>query len=459
MTEKGIDMEEITLKEILEALWKGKWLIAFITVIALVVTGVGTFLALPASKSVVAIIELNYPGIELGLNPDGSQFDISQLKSPYVIEHALKEIDMINIGIKPDEIRRKIDITPIIPNDVAQRAETLIKQGNEYTYYPSEYKITYKVNKAFSYNQGISLVETIISKYQEYFYTLYSDIKTIDNTIGNLDYSTYDYPDIVQVMTLQIQGIQEFLDEKTKEDGNFRSSETSYNFADLNRSFDILKTVDTSKLESLVNTNTLTKDRIKLIKDYEYKVKRMELDQAKKNSEAEEARRLMDQFKKEDFVLIPDGSGSELRTENTQSYYNTLAETAINASIEATALQHEIEYYKKEIERLVAVTEAINVHLIEEADQLIESIKTKLVGLIEVTNDTIEDYYSYKYGKSIRQLAPAEMVSSINIFMTLGIAFVLGLIIGMIVVFIRYYWKITESIYNKDKIGINVSGK
>ena len=434
-------MEEITLREILEAIWKGKWLIAIITIIALIVTGVGTFLLLPASKSVVAIIELNYPGIELGLNPDGTQFDISQLKSPYVIENALKELDMNNIGIKSDEVRRNIEITPILPDSVVQRAETMIKQGSEYIYYPSEYKITYKVNKAFSYNQGISLVEIIISEYQEYFYTLYSDVKTIENTIGNLDYSTYDYPDIVQVMTLQIKGVQEFLDEKTKEDGNFRSSETSYNFADLNRSFDIMKTVDTSKLESLVNTNTLTKDRIKLIKDYEYKVKRMELAQAKKNSEAEEARRLMDQFKKEDFVLIPDGSGSELRTENTKSYYNTLAETAIKASIEATDLQHEIDYYRKEMERLVSVTEAINVQLIEEADQLIEAIKTKLIGLTKVTNETIDDYYVYKYGRSIRQVAPAEMVSNINVKINLFLALAVGLMAGVFIVFIKHYWK------------------
>lgn len=438
-------MEEITLREILEAIWKGKWLIALITIIALVVTGVGTFLLLPESKSVVAIIELNYPGIELGQNPDGTQFDIRQLKSPYVIEHALKEIDLINIGIKPDEIRRNIDITPIIPSEVTQLAETMIKQGKEYIYYPSEFKITYKVNKAFSYNQGISLVETIISEYQKYFYTLYSDVKTIDNTMGTLDYSTYDYPDIVEVMTIQLQGVQEFLNGKAREDSNFRSAETGYNFADLNRSFDILKTVDTSKLESLVNTNTLTKDRINLVKDYEYRVKKMELEQAKKNSEAVEARQLMEQFKKEDLVLIPDSSGNELRTENTQSYYNTLAETAIKASIEATDLQHDIEYYKKEIERLVAVTEAINVQLIEEADQLIEEIKTKLMGLTEVTNDTIDDYYAYKYGKSIRQVAPAEMISDINIFMNIGIALALGLMIGIMIVFIKYYWKISET--------------
>jgi capsular polysaccharide biosynthesis protein len=444
-------MEEISLKEIMQVVWKGKWLIALITIIALILTGVGTYIMLPSTQSIVAIIELNYPGVELGKNPDGTQFDIRQLKSPYVIENALQETGLDNSGIKPDQVRRNIDITPIIPNDIAQTAETMIKQGNQYVYYPSEFKISYKVNKAFSYNQGIALVETIINEYQKYFYTLYSDIKTIEKTIGSLDYSAYDYPDIVEIISTQITGIQEFMTEKTEEDSNFRSAETGFNFADLNRSYDILKTVDTSKLESLVNTNTLTKDRLKLIKDYEYKVKRMELDRAKKNSEAEEARRLMDQFKKEDFILIPDSKGNELRTENPESYYNILAETAITSSVEATNLQHEIDYYNKEIERLVSVAERINTQLIQEADQLIEAIKTKLVDLITITNQTIEDYYDYKYGTSIRQVAPAEMVTGMNVMMNMAIALVIGLMAGAFAVFIIHYWKNTDTEVMKPK--------
>jgi len=441
-------MEEISLREIIEVVWKGKWLIAIITLIALILTGVGTYIMIPRTQSVVAIIEINYPGIELGQNPDGTLFDIRQLKSPYVIERALEELELENSGVKLDEVRRNIDITSIIPNEIAQRAETMIKQGQEYVYYPSEFKITYKVNKAFSYNQGIQLIETIIDEYKKYFYTLYSDVKTIENTIGTLDFTTYDYPDIVDVININIEGIQEFLESKVEEDSNFRSSKTGFTFADLNRSFDILKTVDTTKLESLVNTNNLTKDRDKLIKDYEYKVKRMELEMAKKNSEAEEARRLMDQFKKEDYVLIPDGSRNELKTENPSSYYNTLAEIAITASVEAASIKHEIEYYKNEIERLKAVTEVNNSKLIEEADNLIESIKTKMVDLINKTNDTLSNYYSYKYGKSIKQIAPAEMVTGINVLLNMLIALIIGTVIGVFAVFIKFYWKNTESIIN-----------
>ncbi len=437
-------MEEISLRELIEVVWKGKWIIAIITIVAVLLTGVGTYLMIPNSQRVVAIIELNYPGIELGQNPDGTKFDIRQLKSPYVIENALKTLGFNDNGVKLDQVRRNIDITSIIPNDVSQRAETMIKQGHEYVYYPSEFKVTYRINKDFSYNQGLQLVETIIDEYQTYFYTLYSDIEKIEKTIGTLDYSTYDYPDIVEVINIQIEGIQEFLTNKTEDDSNYKSAQTGYSFQDLNRNFDILRTVDTSKLESLVNAYTLTRDKEKLIKDYEYRVKRMELEQAKKNSEAEEARRLMDQYKKEDLVLIPDSIGKDLRTDNPESYYNKLAETAITASVEATNLKHEIEYYNKEIARLQVLNGSNNIALLAEADSQIETIKNKMVDLIDTTNETLNDYYAYKYGGSIKQIAPAELVNDMNILLNLAIAFVLGLMVSVFVVFMRFYWKSTE---------------
>ncbi|ANX00201.1 exopolysaccharide biosynthesis protein [Thermoclostridium stercorarium subsp. leptospartum DSM 9219] len=438
-------MEEISLREILEVIWKGKWLIALITIVAVLLTGIGTYIMLPNSQHVVAIININYPGIEQGLNPDGTQFDILQLKSPYVIEKALEELALTNSGLKLDEIRRNIDITPIVPDDVSQRAETILKQGQEFVYYPSEYKITYKINKAFSYSQGIQLVEEIISQYKKYFYMLYSDVKTVENTISNVDLSNYDYPDIVEIINKQVESVQELLESKAEEGSGFRSSNTGYTFTDLSRSYDVLKNVDITKLESLVNTNTLTKDRERLIKDYEYRVKRMELEMAKKSSEAEEARKLMDQYKKEDYVLLPDALGGQIKTENTSSYYSTLAEMAITASVEAANLQHEIEYYRNEIERLKSVPTINNAKLMEEADNLIETIKSKMSDLVTKTNDTLEDYYLYKYENNIRQIAPAEIETGINILMNLAIAFVAGIMIGIFAVLLRYYWKSTEN--------------
>jgi len=71
-------------------------------------------------------------------------------------------------------------------------------------------------------------------------------------------------------------------------------------------------------------------------------------------------------------------------------------------------------------------------------------LKAKLINLIKLTNTTLEEYYFYKYGGSIRQVIPSEMVSGISILTNMAIALATGLILGMFIVFARYYWKITE---------------
>jgi capsular polysaccharide biosynthesis protein len=121
-----------------------------------------------------------------------------------------------------------------------------------------------------------------------------------------------------------------------------------------------------------------------------------------------------------------------------------LAETAITASVEAASLKHEIDYYKNEIARLVAVTEANNTQLVEEANGMIDAIKIKIETLIGAANKTIEDYYAYRFGTSIRQVTPAQVVTGMNVLLNLAIAAVIGLMIGVFVVFMRHYWKSTE---------------
>ena len=56
--------------------------------------------------------------------------------------------------------------------------------------------------------------------------------------------------------------------------------------------------------------------------------------------------------------LVPDVRNNP-RLENPQSYYNILAETAITASVEAVNLKHEIDYYRNEASRLIAVSEGL----------------------------------------------------------------------------------------------------
>lgn len=75
---------------------------------------------------------------------------------------------------------------------------------------------------------------------------------------------------------------------------------------------------------------------------------------------------------------------------------------------------------------------------------MIDAIKIKIETLINATNKTIEDYYAYRFGTSIRQVTPAQVVTGMNVLLNLAIGAVIGLMIGVFVVFMRHYWKSTE---------------
>lgn len=48
------------------------------------------------------IISLNFRGIEEGLNPDVTKFDIQKLKSPIVIMSAIESLEFANTEITTD---------------------------------------------------------------------------------------------------------------------------------------------------------------------------------------------------------------------------------------------------------------------------------------------------------------------------------------------------------------------
>ena len=66
------------------------------------------------SRQKCMIIDFNYPGSEQGLNPDGSMFDISDLKSDEVLKNAIAGMDEHNYDI--DTLRSRIFISSKISN-------------------------------------------------------------------------------------------------------------------------------------------------------------------------------------------------------------------------------------------------------------------------------------------------------------------------------------------------------
>ncbi len=453
---KGI---EISLRDIIEVILRGKWLIALMVVISIILSSVGYVLVTPYKGTVSMMISFNFDGIDKGLDPYGNNFDISKIKSPVVLNKVVENLGLSKYDISADDLRTNIDLTPIIPGDVTQKIKSLeeAKQQNiediqDYTYYPNKYTI--KLNIPRSLNIGATkereILDELFKQYQEYFFNTYSDKSVLSNALGPIDYDKYDYPEISDVIQNQIDIIQNYLATKNKEleANNFRSKKTGLAFVDIIDSIGVLKKVDLQRIDSIIGSYNLTKDKDKLIKLYEYRIQQSQLESMKKKDEAKIYDDKVSKYQKDKNVLFVSGSGQDantVETSETSKYYDEMMDKSAVAGVDAQNAVHDATYYQMQIDKLTKDTVEIAKKQAAENEvlSLLPDIKKKLENWIALTNDTVQEYYDTQlYNSAITKLSPAESsgtLSSMKLYLAIGL--VAGLAIGLFVTFLMEYWR------------------
>lgn len=447
--EERRDTEEISLRELIETLLRGKRLIALFLAISLILSVGVSFYMKENSQKAKIIISLNFKGIESGLNPDGTKFDIQKIKSPTVLMPVIESLELEDSKLTTDSIRRNLTITPIVPEHIVSYIQKQRENGEDYTYFPNEFVIALNIDKSrgITDSNAREMLDTIIDSYADYFNDNYSEEAVLANAVGKIDYDLYDYPEISRVINNQISIMKSYLNSRIAEAPEFRSTHTGMTFSDISKSLDIIDSVELNRMDSLIGAFNLTKNMEKLIINYEYKIKRDELEKEKKQSELEVAKEMMESYKRETSTLLIPGMATEgLDMDNSEKYYDKLVERATNAGVEANNKSHDINYYLNEIEKLKNddVDNQIKKRAENDVLELAEIIKDKLIEWIDIINDTSVEYYEVKFSNAILKISPVEIYNDVNMKLNIAISVVLGLMLGVFVVFFREYWRNTN---------------
>jgi succinoglycan biosynthesis transport protein ExoP len=188
---EGIVMEEIELRELIEILIKGKKLIAIITIAAILVAGVYSFLILkPTYKAQMVLMTSNLGNVDKNTNIDPSSVDKlldamsqlpsmnletyrQQIKSPEVISKTIEDLNLQDkysvSGLASRIELETIDNTQMITirmesGDPEEAAEIVNKLGENFTAFVSE-KTLESANKSFDYIKNQMEIEK--QKYEE----------------------------------------------------------------------------------------------------------------------------------------------------------------------------------------------------------------------------------------------------------------------------------------------------
>jgi len=436
--------DEISLKELISILLKNKILIIAFTIIAGIIAGAVSFNMNANSKEAKLLFSINHGKIYEGQNPDGSKFEPYEIASPYILSDAIKHLKLED-RISTNDIRKNIVVEPLIPERVTQEEEfTLAMEGKGIAYYPNQFLLRVKTDKNAGIDSSLAmrLTNQIIDSYITNFSEEYISTNPVVNKIITFSPEDYDYSDISMVFHDQLDTIISYNSRLREIDPEYRSKNTGLSFNDIIQSTAIIDEIDLNRIDSMISSYQLTKDKDRLILYYEYLIEQLEFQKSKSQNSANISTEMLGKIDNTtNKILIGLSDGLE---DTEESYFSDLILKSSNIGSSIATLQEDIEYYKNELEQLKAGDYLTNVdgkNVIEEVESIIDSTFATLQNWIDITNETSSEFYGKLMTRAITPLSPAEVYGSVNLKLNIAIGLMLGLMLGVFIAFFNEYWK------------------
>ena len=151
--------------QLLRYLSRGKFLIIIVALVGAV--WVYSYANSQQLYTATTVIRYENTGIEDGFTPNGSKLDVSEIYSSTVIKGAIEDM---GLNCTVDEVRSMVKVTPIIPEEEQEKIAASISKGEEeYTYFPTDYIITYEVGSERTQNFAGNMLDAIVQNYYSFY--------------------------------------------------------------------------------------------------------------------------------------------------------------------------------------------------------------------------------------------------------------------------------------------------
>ena len=424
VNQNRIQDSELDLINVFSNMGKKKRLIAYLLVLAILVgftigalysgfehiSGKGSYAR--------AMITFQFDGIESGLDPNGADFDVNLIKSPYVIQSALlaKGYDESYV----EKVRENLSIEGVIPkdaleritiiNNMAQRDPKYYEQILDVAYFPSEYVLYLYDDGTFSSKELPKILDSIIDSYKQYFMETYANAEVLSVTLNLLSGDDYDYGESIDLVTTQMDIMLSYVRERMKESSDFRASSTGLSFQDIVTSLEFVKTVDINRLSSYVQSQSLTKDRSRQQEYYEYMIRNCSNRISELQTRLDSVADTINSYEK-DPVVIVSSSDSTLEYGEKNEYYDSLITEQQNLTREIARTNTSLNQYYLLLSQLSDPESSADQEAYDYADSLLNRINSKISSWVGLIEETTQEYYATtRFSNAVKKTVPAQYV-------------------------------------------------
>lgn len=374
-----------------------------LSVMVLLVAVLAATLYYQSHETIVAVnLSLQFDGIEKGMNPDDTRFAYTEITEEEVLQYVFA---YVGIPYSPSA-SELFKVTPVLPANSVDRIKSELVAGNDYTYFPNEFKIEIAVDsdKGIGKAEAKKLAEAYPEAYQSYFIERYSyPFMDLRNILSYFDYTNYDYSEYSSVFEKEYDIIKNYLLILEKEDPEFRSDE-GYTFRNMIEAISLSKELTLKDLNALVDQYDLSKNTEQLIVKYLYMVRRYEQAQNIDEGTFVMTQELLDLIEaNRSNVLLPNVSGENITVSILNGSYDEMVAKANASKVSSKENEEQIRFLLKEVESLQNPT--VSAYELKRAkdqvDLLVNDLSTTLKSYADVVEGMAKEYFQKRYQKSI----------------------------------------------------------
>jgi len=460
--------------QLLRYLSKGK----FIILIVALVGAISVYFYANSKQVYTATTAIQYSNdaIASGLTPNGSKLDVSEIYSSTVIKGAIEDLGL-NCSI--DGVRSKVKVRAVIPEEEEEKKEAAIKKGEEYSYFPTDYIITYEADSEKSTRYASNMLDAIIKNYYSFYSEKYVDQLILPNNASNISSNDYDYIESAEIIQQSIKDIDDYLLQKRASYPDFRASATGYSFADLENIYSYIINNKIPYIYARILQQKYTKDNDLLLKKQQNIIDSLQINIDNNTTKAEKLKYLIDNYSQKetnnektdstdlpngDTAIIMDVDGYDRGLDVTTTYDDLVEEyVRINQSIENDKIDKKHAEYIKSVFVNNTKNEVLSDDIEKDIEELVTLLNEEYV-IVQATAQELNEYLGANYLNILNSVVTSQKVN-IKLYLALAVVFFLffgcagAVVIGRFKDFLEYiiYTDKVTKLPNRQMCDIQIS--
>lgn len=417
--------DEIDLMELVAILVKEKMTI-FITflIVSIIALGVALY-ERNMKKKAVAIISLNLTEEK---RKNIAFFPVNVMSKLYHKENIAEKYD-----ITLDEFIKKFEIEGIIPTEIKNKREFLGKQGETLDYTPKSYILKLRVRDVEDSKEILNTYVSLFNKelktrFESSYQAKQLDIKSLED--NELDYRMY-----LNFIENDSKIIKSIIEGKFKK--NLEYVSYGFGYRDLKNKLENLYEEKIKELENYLEVINITRNDTVFRNVAKGRIEKLNDLLKEKEGIRKDYSEILRKLDFEKNTTIPKGTKISFEDKLKEKYYADV----VNKQIEILNEIYNMKYEKKLLEAQLNNLRTGNKEEVAYIETLLNEIVLEYNEIVRRFNILEEKENSINYGEIAKNVVPPSIISDSKAKIILGAGLVLGIFMGIAVVFMKTFFK------------------